>query len=232
MTEMENDNTARNSPGIVHARLHADPADAPISEITERFFKVIVETIAVDRIEELHLFSPLRQRGVQTGIAVIAARMQQAGGASDAESTMVAADAPGEAAPELALATVDVIDVIDEVAPIIDVDPSTDRSDTTIAPIEVFLTEIEAEGEELSEVTTDCLIAAAARQRHVVYTARYRLTQKGPERGKWEADVVNEADAPLLSVETVVRGVQRRAGDTSEITRYSGAQVARALRLE
>ncbi|MES2522745.1 MAG: hypothetical protein V4617_08625, partial [Gemmatimonadota bacterium] len=52
-----------------------DRADAPISEITERFFKAIVAKVPVDRIEELHLFAPLRQGGVETGIAVIAARV-------------------------------------------------------------------------------------------------------------------------------------------------------------
>ncbi len=60
------------------------------------------------------------------------------------------------------------------------------------------------------------------RERHVVYTARYRWTRKGPERGKWECDVVAEADAPLVTVEAVVRGVQQRANETSEPERLSG----------
>jgi hypothetical protein len=64
-----------------------------------------------------------------------------------------------------------------------------------------------------------------------VYTARYRYVIKGPERGKWESNIKDEADAPLVTVETVVRGVQRRAGEESEIVRYSGAQIARALRI-
>jgi hypothetical protein len=72
---------------------------------------------------------------------------------------------------------------------------------------------------------------AVPRIRHTVYTARYRLVQKGPERGKWEADVVAEAEAPLITVDLVVRGVQRRAGEESEIVRYTAAQLARALRL-
>jgi hypothetical protein len=67
--------------------------------------------------------------------------------------------------------------------------------------------------------------------RHTVYTARYRYVIKGPERGKWESNVKAEAEAPLITVETVVRGVQRRAGEDSEIVRYSAAQIARALRL-
>ena len=67
--------------------------------------------------------------------------------------------------------------------------------------------------------------------RHTVYTARYRYIIKGPERGKWESSIKAEADAPLITVETVVRGVQRRAGEESEIVRYSAAQIARALRV-
>lgn len=60
------------------------------------------------------------------------------------------------------------------------------------------------------------------RERHVVYTARYRWTRKGPDRGRWECDVVAEADAPLVSVEAVVRGVQQRANETTEPERMSG----------
>ena len=45
---------------------------------------------------------------------------------------------------------------------------------------------------------------------------------KGPDRGKWEHAVVAEADAPLVTVEMVVRGVQRRSGDADEPERMSG----------
>lgn len=60
------------------------------------------------------------------------------------------------------------------------------------------------------------------RERHVVYTARYRWTRKGPDRGKWECEVVAEADAPLVTVEAVVRGVQQRANETTESEHVSG----------
>ena len=57
-----------------------------------------------------------------------------------------------------------------------------------------------------------------------VHTARYRLTRKGPERGKWEIEVKTQADAPLEAVETVVRTA--RAGPapagTIEPTRLTG----------
>ena len=67
-----------------------------------------------------------------------------------------------------------------------------------------------------------------AARRYTVLSARYRHTLKGPERGKWEVSVTEEADAPLLTVDAVVRGVQRRSGDADEIVRLSGEEV-RAL---
>jgi len=65
-------------------------------------------------------------------------------------------------------------------------------------------------------------------QRLEVHTAWYRLTRKGPERGKWEIEVKTQADAPLETVETVVRGVQERAGEAIEPTRLTGREL-RAL---
>ena len=65
--------------------------------------------------------------------------------------------------------------------------------------------------------------------RHVVYSARYRLVLKGPERGRWEATVTAEADAPLAAVEAVVRGVLRRAGEDDEPERFNGEAFRQAL---
>ena len=62
-------------------------------------------------------------------------------------------------------------------------------------------------------------------ERHVVYTARYRNTIKGVDRGKWEMDVTAEADAPLITVDEVVRGVARRSGDETPAERISGDQL-------
>ena len=65
--------------------------------------------------------------------------------------------------------------------------------------------------------------------RHVVYSARYRLVLKGPERGRWETTVTAEADAPLAAVEAVVRGVLRRAGEDDEPERFTGEAFRQAL---
>ena len=58
--------------------------------------------------------------------------------------------------------------------------------------------------------------------RLAVYTAKYRLTLKGPERGKWDFAMQADADAPLVTVEKVVNGVQRRSGDAEDPERLSG----------
>ena len=65
--------------------------------------------------------------------------------------------------------------------------------------------------------------------RYTVLTARYRLTLKGPDRGRWEASVTEEADAPLLTVDAVVRGVSRRSGEADETVRLSGDEFRAAL---
>ena len=62
----------------------------------------------------------------------------------------------------------------------------------------------------------------SSESRLAIYTARYRLTQKGPERGKWEFVLQVEADAPLLTVDKVVQGVQRRSGDAEDPQRLTG----------
>ena len=67
-----------------------------------------------------------------------------------------------------------------------------------------------------------------SRHRLIVLSARYRLTLKGAERGKWDVEVLAQADAPLVTVDAVVRGVQRRAGDAGEPERLTG-EALRAL---
>jgi hypothetical protein len=114
-----------------------------LDETRERFFRAIMERVPAERIAEIHFFQPIRQGGIESGVAVV-----------------------------------------------VEEGPDTPRI--------------------------------------VVHTARYRLVLKGPDRGKWEAMVVAEADAPLVAVDAVVRGVQRRAGDVDEAVRMEGSE-ARAI---
>ena len=69
------------------------------------------------------------------------------------------------------------------------------------------------------------LALAAPSNRLEVHTAWYRLTRKGPERGKWEFEVKAQADAPLVTVEAVVRGVQERADEAIEPQCLTGREL-------
>lgn len=203
-----------------------DRADNPVTEVAERFLRAVVASVPLDQIEELHLFSPLRQGTVETGIAVLAARVPVVIVEPAAEAPVVSDE------PELAFDHDVAEDIIgDEASDNDDVtiveDVGADLSDSAVAePADISADEAN-EGNAIIDAPTP----KERPVRHTVYTARYRYVIKGPERGKWESNVKAEAEAPLITVETVVRGVQRRAGEDSEIVRYSAAQIARALRL-
>ena len=137
-----------------------------LEQTRERFLMAIAAALPAERIIELHFFSPIRQGGIESGVAVIAAHPE-----------VVAAPILADAPPADEEAELDAQESPDDDAP---------------------------------------------PRRYTVYTAKYRLTLKGPERGRWECSVVAEADAPLVTVETVVRGVLRRSGDADEPERMSG----------
>ena len=220
-----------------------DRAEAPISEITERFFRALLLKVPLDRIEELHLFSPLRSGGVETGIAVIAAREiivpppvpdmelplgdgEVFAASDDTNVGVTAAVAPPIIADNAIEAGV--YAALDEPSPYANELSAMAVGEDVAAEAEAeHPAELEAPVAAIETVALPTPIV-----RHTVYTARYRLVQKGPERGKWESDVVAEAEAPLITVEMVVRGVQRRAGEESDTTRFTAAQIARALRIE
>jgi len=82
--------------------------------------------------------------------------------------------------------------------------------------------EFESRAAEYETAAASSVAAAAEYRRLTVYTARYRLTLKGPDRGKWEFAIQVEADAPLVTVDKVVRGVQRRSGDAEDPSRLGG----------
>jgi hypothetical protein len=62
-----------------------------------------------------------------------------------------------------------------------------------------------------------------------ILTAHFRLTVKGPDRGKWDFSMVHDADAPIETVEDVVQGVARRAGEEAEPELLSAEDFQRAL---
>jgi hypothetical protein len=129
----------------------------PNDETRERFLAAVAERLTPDTIAEAHVFPPIRQGGIESGVAVIAVSHSSVAGGEDA--------------------------------------------------------------------------AEYASPRLTVYTAKYRLTLKGPDRGKWEFALQAEADAPLLTVDKVVRGVQQRSGDAEDPLRLSGDEFRALLPL-
>ncbi len=142
-------------------------------ETTERFLRDIADRVGLQAVDEVRLFPPLRQSGVETGVAVVAAIPLPPEPVHPHDS-----DEPPEALSESA--------------------------GDEFLPIE----------EEDREIIV---------HRHTVFTARYRHTLKGPDRGKWEVDVQAEADAPLVTLDQVVRGVMKRAGEPFEPEKISAA---------
>jgi hypothetical protein len=140
----------------------------------ERFLMAIAAVLPPERFIELHFFPAIRQGGVESGVAVIAAHPEQVA-----------------------------VPVIADAAPV--EEPEEARAEEPLA-----------EGDLPNEPPKP--------RRYTVYAAKYKLALKGPDRGKWECSVVAEADAPLVTVETVVRGVQRRSGDAEEPERMSGEE--------
>ncbi len=132
----------------------------------ERFLRAIAEFVPAERVAEVHLFPPMQQGGLETGVAVIAAypAVLDAGGPPESQD-----------ANNL---------------------PSLHHQSSAPA-------------------------IAATLHRLIVYRACYRWMRKGPDRGRWEVEVTEEADAPLDAVGNVVRGVYRRAGSGSEPERLS-----------
>ena len=165
-----------------------------ISETQERFLRAAAARLPLERVVELHLFPALRQGGIETGFAVIAAHRQP--------TPVPANDAPGI------------------------VEPPTDEiggSDATEASASMPPDVGEADDADEAEPTV--VDPAPADERLVVFSARYRLTLKGPDRGRWEVEVVEEADAPLVTVDAVVRGMQRRIGEGAEPERLTPDQL-------
>jgi hypothetical protein len=70
---------------------------------------------------------------------------------------------------------------------------------------------------------------ASEHSRLSIHTAHFRHTVKGPDRGTWEFTMVHDADAPIETVESVVRGVARRAGEDGEPELLSGDDFHRAI---
>jgi len=210
-----------------------------MTDTRERFLREIAGRIPADRIAEVHLFRPMRRGATETGVAVIAAipdeialPAAEADGATPAIPDEESTERTTVAEP-VDIADVRTTPVVESVARIpIVVDETAETVEPPMDEDSPYAEDYAAAfGLIDSRTTPDPAAAAAssAQQRHTVFTAQYRLTLKGAERGKWEFDVVADADAPLVAVDTVVRGVQRRAGDDEEPERLTADGLRAAL---
>lgn len=203
-----------------------------MTDTRERFLREIADRLPPERIEEVHLFPPLRQGGVESGVAVVAAEVERrnepgvAGTAEGAEELRRTAEDAEDAEETRGLA--------ESAANLKEQDLSVvsegERDAGEASDVQVRLGDVLAD--EACDPTEAAAALAPARvrpRRHTVYTARYRHTLKGPDRGKWEFDIVAEADAPLITVETVVRGVQKRSGELADPERLTPDDLRTAL---
>ena len=185
-------------------------------ETRARFLASIAKQLPAERVIEVHLFGAIRQGGMESGVAVVALELEAprlaASTSFDIDGGYVPPPGVAEAAALENPSAVAVHDQLaDETAFVAD-EVSRDDADSPYAP--------EPE---------PALQSGKHASRFTVYSARYRHTLKGLDRGKWEVNVTEQADAPLLTVDAVVRGVQRRSGDADEVVRLSGAEFRAAL---
>jgi hypothetical protein len=165
-------------------------------ETRTRFLAGIAAQVPAERVAEVHLFGAIRQGGQESGVAVIAVRLEEP--RSDDVEMEQAVDVEPEVGVEHEFHA----------------GPESEEDDAGT----------DADGDSDVEAAVD-----TRPTRYTVYTARFRHTLKGPDRGKWELTVTEEADAPLLTVDAVVRGVSRRSGETDETIRLSGDEFRAAL---
>jgi hypothetical protein len=72
----------------------------------DRFLAAVAEQVPIDRVVELYLFHPMRQGGVESGVAVIAA----AGDTPGTPSEVSRADGPEQATPDVEGSESDAVD--------------------------------------------------------------------------------------------------------------------------
>lgn len=199
-----------------------------MTEAQERFLRAIAERVPPASIAELHLFPAIRQGGYETGIAVIAAEPA----AARALPAVPAAEPVEEPVAEVVEEPAD--EPIEEPAATrgdsgADGDESPYADDTVAQGDLGMMDDATPDGEDSTDADAPGAFATGAPpHRLIVLSARYRLTLKGVDRGKWDVEVVAQADAPLVTVDAVVRGVQRRAGDAGDPARLTG-EALRAL---
>jgi hypothetical protein len=222
-------------------------------ETRARFLAAIAKQLPADRVMEVHLFNAIRQGGMESGVAVVAVALESIAPATtsfDVDGGYVLPPAVAEAVELENPAALAVHDQLADEAAFVADEIATDVEDSPYAPVgepqpgrghgpgpgptsELIEPEPGPEPEPglqlPPEPEPEPQLPSKPAVRYTIYSARYRHTLKGLDRGKWEVNVTEEADAPLLTVDAVVRGVQRRSGEADDVIRLSGDEFRAAL---
>jgi hypothetical protein len=183
----------------------------------DRFLAAIAERIPPERIQAVYLFPPIKQGVVETGVAVVAAdreehekheRHERHGlglelGVVDEEEFDEGAGDDGFGDDEI---------LVDDAF-----------AETVVADDDAVVTD-----DDFVAVDGD-IVAPPPPVRPVVYTASYRHTLKGADRGKWTVEIMEQADAPLATIEMVVAGVTQRRDEATEPERLDAEAVREAI---
>ena len=191
-----------------------------MTETQQRFLRAIAERVPARQVVEVHLFPPIRQGGVETGVAVVAEDPRPAPFAAVNEVERVETVEPIESVESIEAP--EPVETVEPLEPI-----ETMEIPEPVETVEPIVALEDRIADDSSGTNGEAHNLSAARL--TIYTARYRLTLKGVDRGKWEVDVVAEADAPLDALDAVVRGVQRRSGEGADPDRLTGDAFRDAL---
>lgn len=255
-----------------------------MNDTTRRFLDAVLERVPESRIVEVRLFPPIRQGGVESGIAVLAVHPEpplalpetsaldsvdvsdslfdDAGGTSgrrgetpvglmafdddtqddepaadDFSSPFEEADA-GRGAPEVPeppavpdelLAEREIL--VEGIATPTPEDPAatSEGESTQERAVELEAAVVDTESADADDgIALGDLFALPERpttqtghDRLAILCARYKLIVKGPDRGRWDIEIVHQADAPLDTLDSVIKGVVRRSGDDAVPERFS-----------
>jgi hypothetical protein len=261
-----------------------------MNDTTRRFLAEVLQRVPESRIVEVRLFPPIRQGGIESGVAVLAvspdfaavvdatstgAQPEPAPPAGEASEVEVPiAGAEGVAAPVLgegddvtSVARSDIgghtpVDVANEVfrdlereaalelasegleAPV--PTPAGERARTEEGEVDIVVAadlpgvapgDEDAESLALGDILalpspgsgTQPHGSDRARRRLAILCARYKLVFKGVDRGRWDLEIVHQADAPIETLDRVIAGVIRRSGDTAEPERYTQQSLRESL---
>ncbi len=149
-----------------------------MTETQRRFLREIAARIGESRVHEVRLFPAIRQGGIESGVAIVAARPPQ------------------------------------PILPDMSIPPAEDFSDELDVPTDIeTVIPVVVDGDAAPRSTPPVDLDTP---RYEILSARYKLVIKGTERGTWETEVRHEADAPLDTIDRVVRGVAMRSGEDGE----------------